>query len=349
MLDSSQVGSSERFMQLVAPIIRIMVFGYRVSQKLIKRSVRVRFSIWLALLLSVPGCVLAKDPSTESSRQFDRPEVADVVCLSDRRLVESSGLAVSTRRKGYYWTHNDSGDKACLYAFDSAGKHTARVTLKAIVANDWEDCCSFVQEGRSRLLIADCGDNSSSRSDIDLLFFDEPDPRQSAALKQVSRLTVRYPDGARNCEAVAVDPVRQQIVLITKSLFPRCNVYVVRLPSRSKGGVDATVTAEKVASLALPLVTAADIDQVTGDLWVTNYFQAFRFKATKRAMPLVQQLKQLPTAMDLPRWRQIEAVAVDGDQNIWVTSEGSPAPMGRLIVKEVAAPASIPTNQKIEP
>jgi len=319
------------------------------SQKLLKRRVPFRFPSWLALLLLMEGCVSAEDPPTASRRPFDRPGVVDVVYLGDPSLVESSGLAVSTRQKGHYWTHNDSGDKACLYAFDCDGKRTAKVTLTAIAANDWEDCCSFLHEGKSRLLIADCGDNNRGRADITLLLFDEPDPRQSAALKQVSSITVRYPDGPRDCEAVAVDPVRKQIVLLTKSFLPQAGVYVVPLPSRSKDGVDSTVTAEKVTSLTLPLVTAADIDQVTGDLWVTNYLQVFRFRATNRAMPLVQQLKQMPTAMDLPRWRQVEAVAVDGDQNVWVTSEGSPAPLGRLILDEVAAPVSVPANQKVEP
>ena len=291
-----------------------------------------RFPSWLAMLLLMGGCLAAEDPVTEGRQRVEHPELVEVVWLDERRLDESSGLAVSTRQKGHYWTHNDSGDKACLYAFDCDGELTGRVKLKAIDANDWEDCCSFLQDGKSRLLIADCGDNKRDREKIKLLLFDEPDPRQSAVLKQVCTITVRYPDGPRDCEAVAVDSVRQQIVLLTKSYLPQAGVYVVPLPSRSNDGTDSTVTAKKLTNLALPLVTAADIDQITGDLWVTNYLQVFCFSASKRGMPLVQQLKQLPTVRDLPRWKQVEAVAVDEDQNVWVTSEGSPAPLGRLIL-----------------
>ena len=348
MLVRRHAEPNKHFKETGSLIMRLGTFGRgRGTRRPMKYGSR--FPSWLAMLLLVGGCVSAEDPVTENRQRVDRPEVVDVVWLGDRSLVESSGLAVSTRQKGHYWTHNDSGDKACLYAFDCDGEPTGKVELTAITANDWEDCCSFLQEGKSRLLIADCGDNSRGRANIKLLIFDEPDPRQSAVLKKVCSITVRYPDGPRDCEAVAVDPVRKQIVLLTKSFLPQAGVYVVPLPSRSKDGVDSTVTAEKVTSLALPLVTAADIDQITGDLWVTNYFQVFCFRATKRVMPLAEQLKQLPTARDLPRWRQVEAVAVDGDQNVWVTSEGSPTPLGRLILDEVTAPASIRANQKGEP
>jgi hypothetical protein len=38
----------------------------------------------------------------------------------------------------------------------------------------------------------------------------------------------------------------------------------------------------------------------------------------------------VPEPQELPRWKQIESVAVDDVNDIWVTSEGSPTPLGRL-------------------
>lgn len=292
----------------------------------------------LAMMLCHAGCSVAEGPTPNKQRKTDGEEVSeqkvsDQVYLSDRSVTESSGLAISLRREGYFWTHNDSGDGPSLYAYDKKGRRAAKVKLKDVNANDWEDCCTFSSGGKARLLVADCGDNGRQRSKIQLFLLDEPDPRESDTVKKVSRITVRYPDGARDCEAVAVDSVRKTIVLLTKSFLPQSGVYVIPLPEQTQKAFDITVTATKVATVVLPLVTAADFDASTGDLWVTNYLQAFRFHASTRTQPLARQIKQLPDAFDLPRWRQVEAVAVDEDQNVWITSEGSPTPLGRLVLE----------------
>ena len=39
-------------------------------------------------------------------------------------MIESSGLAASNRRPLHFWTHNDSGGRSIIYAFDAAGKLT---------------------------------------------------------------------------------------------------------------------------------------------------------------------------------------------------------------------------------
>jgi hypothetical protein len=306
------------------------------------------FPCWwlvIGLLLGHSGCSVAEVPTKDNQRKNTAKGVSDQVYLADRSVPESSGLASSLRRKGYFWTHNDSGGRSSLYAYDKKGRRTAKVKLKEVSASDWEDCCTFSSGGKARLLIADCGDNDRQRSKIRLFLMDEPDPRKSDSLKKISRITVRYPDGARDCEAVAVDSVRKQIVLLTKSFLPQSGVYVIPLPDQTQEVFDISVTAKKLTTLVLPLVTAADFDASTGDLWVTNYLQAFCFRASERTQPLAQQFKQLPDAFDLPKWRQVEAVAVDEDQNVWITSEGSPTPLGRLVLAPSDSHGKIPANQ----
>ena len=114
-------------------------------------------------------------------------------------------------------------------------------------------------------------------------------------------------------------------------MLPRCEVYTLPLPDSDRDSGEKEVTAKKIGTVALPLVTGADVDQVTGDLWVTTYFQAFQFRLSDRMQPLREQIRKLPQAVDLPKWEQVEAVAVDSDQNVWITSEGSPTPLGRLV------------------
>ena len=105
------------------------------------------------------------------------------------------------------------------------------------------------------------------------------------------------------------------------------------------------MTATKVATLVLPMVTAADFDASTGDLWVANYLQAFRFRASQRTEPLARQIRQLPDAFDLPKWRQVEALTVDEDQKVWITSEGLPTPLGRLMYEQSEGGSRIRGNE----
>ena len=92
---------------------------------------------------------------------------------------------------------------------------------------------SFTDRGVPRLLVADCGDNQSNRPQITLHLFDEPDPWESTAAEETQTISVTYPDGPRDCEAVGVDERRKLIVLITKSLLPACGVYMIPLPDRA--------------------------------------------------------------------------------------------------------------------
>ena len=271
--------------------------------------------------------IKSRDPNSGGS---DPSGVVDVVALDESDLDESSGLAVSRRRHRHFWTHNDSGGAARLSAFNASGQKTGQVELNSTAASDWEDVASFTDGGVPRLLIADCGDNKAERSSIILYLLDEPDPTESVTRDADQTLSVVYPDGPRDCEAVAVDPHRRQILLIAKSALPAAGMYVVPLPAGDEKSAVMNVTAKRVGTLPLPMVTAMDIDQASGDVWVVSYFQAFQFRCAHRDIPFARQMLASPTPHELPRWKQIESVAVDEEHDIWVTSEGSPAPLGRL-------------------
>ena len=265
----------------------------------------------------------------------DRPDtddpsgVVDVAMVDEKDLDESSGLAESNLRTGYFWSHNDSGGKARLYAFDKRGHDTGWVKLKKAENDDWEDVTSFQDEGVSRLLVADVGDNTSKRKKVTLYLFDEPDPDEKTELKKYQEISLKYPDGPRDCEAIAVEMTTRRIILVSKTGLPIAGVYSIPLPARENDG-SIKVTAKRLASLPFPMVTAMDIDPVNGDVWLVSYFQAFRFSKRHADDSLVDQLRSIPTAIVLPRWKQIEAVAVDHASDIWVTSEGSPTKLGRL-------------------
>ena len=63
--------------------------------------------------------------------------------LANKAINESSGLAASPAHRGVFWTHNDSGSKPLLYAFNKKGQDLATVTVTGASARDWEDMSSF--------------------------------------------------------------------------------------------------------------------------------------------------------------------------------------------------------------
>lgn len=261
------------------------------------------------------------------------------VTLESNDLTESSGLAFSRRNVDRVWSHNDSGGQARLFAFDTHGRKTGQVEL-SVPTVDWEDIALFSDSGVSRLLVADSGDNRAVRQSITLYLFDEPDPDAVTKVERVQSIEVTYPNGPVDCEAIAVDIGKRRIIMISKTMFSPATVYTLPLPDRiansnirDPGQTKSQrieVTAKELKRLVLPLVTGMDIDSSTGDLWVTSYFQAFRFRADGTERSFLELLGKPPEIQALPRWKQIEAIAVDSRSNVWVTSEGVPAKLGKL-------------------
>jgi len=180
----------------------------------------------LAVLL-LAGCV------TPPVGRPPEPGTAAAARLEDARLTELSGLAPSHRRPGWYWGHNDSGHPPRLFLFDETGAARGTVWLEDALHADWEDIASFSLDGVAWLAIGDVGDNRAVRHDTAIYLLPEPDPAAFATgrelrLRPTARLPVVYPEGARDVESLAVDPVEGVIFLISKRTVPAV-VYTLPL------------------------------------------------------------------------------------------------------------------------
>lgn len=306
------------------------------------RRLKVLLTVGLATLFCfTTGNATAWQPSSKSVVSGEK-----YLKLDSKKVTESSGLAFSGVNEDCVWTHNDSGGKPRLYAFGKKGKASGHVTLEGIKANDWEDMASYV-DVVPRLLVADVGDNQTRRDTVSIYLFDEPNPKKKTELGSFQQLIVRYADGPRNCESVAVDLSGRRILLLSKSIL-FATVHEIPLPARNElsAAVDASggvvrmnVTAKPVARLALPMATGMDVCPVTGDIWVCSYLHAFRFPAGQdesqelRNTPMDARkvFSQLPQQVDLPKLRQVEAIAVDEQARVWVTSEGGPTLLQRVV------------------
>lgn len=102
--------------------------------------------------------------------------------INDKSISESSGVAASRRTDGVFWTHNDSGGGARLYAFDRQGNQRGAWQVTGATNRDWEDIAATINaNGDAQLYIADIGDNLRRRNEIIVYRVTEPAIDNAAA------------------------------------------------------------------------------------------------------------------------------------------------------------------------
>lgn len=186
---------------------------------------------------------------TAAQAEWRGPEVAGHL---PAEVKESSGLAASRREAGLFWTHGDSGGEPVLQAIAADGTLRGAVRIAGVKNVDWEDLASFTLDGRAWLLVADTGDNKGVRADCVLHVVAEPDPEKLAAgaervVSVAWSIPVIYPDGARDCESVAVDAREGRVYLVAKRAKPH-GVYALPLRPGKAGAVFPA--AERVGEMA---------------------------------------------------------------------------------------------------
>ncbi len=258
---------------------------------------------------------------------------------------ESSGLAASRRDSRILWTHADSGNQPVLYAIEPNGLLRGTLRITNLANRDWEDLASFEFDGRSWLLIADVGDNGSRRTDCALYIVAEPDPATLSPTKETAasvawKIPVRYVDGPRDCEAVAVDPRAGLVYLLAKRTTPH-GLYTVPLHRPADGVVPAAVPVAHVANNVFPQPTAAQklVPIATGRYRAQPTGMDFAADGTVAAILSYGDVLIFPRQQDEP-WetallreprvlaphglRQAEGIAFGPDgRTLYVTSEGA--------------------------
>jgi hypothetical protein len=168
----------------------------------------------LAALLAALALACPAVPA--SAQEVPGAEVA--MRLRDPRIVESSGLALSRRHPGVLWTHNDSGDRARLFAVGPDGRTRATLTLAGVEARDWEALAAGRDDrGRPALFAGDIGDNNGVWPDVSVYRVTEPAALRDTTAAAV-RYRLRYPDGPHDAEALLADPRSDRLYLATKRL-----------------------------------------------------------------------------------------------------------------------------------
>ena len=271
--------------------------------------------------------------------------------LENKKINESSGIAISRRHADLFWTHNDSGDKPRLFCFDLQGRHRGTCQLKKVKAKDWEDMCSFRVGGNAKLLIGDIGDNAAKRRSCRLYLIDEPlkpsddlKKNKQSASPPIQTIELTYSTKkSMDCEAIGVDVSNEKLLLVEKRRWIHCRVFeadfpldpktgrldVTRLPG-AKTDRKAKLVAKPIAQIKLALVSAMDVSPDGRRAIVMTLGEAVEFIRTGDES-WSDAFKRKPKIVHLPPRRQGEAVCYGANgRDLYLTSEMTPTPLFKV-------------------
>jgi len=301
----------------------------------------------LLMIFLLPGC----GPESPDGMPGTTSQVASVEqtgFLASRELIEASGMQASHSRAGDFFVHNDDGQPV-IYAINESGSDLGQVSIVPAKNLDWEDLALVpVKDGRW-LVAGDIGDNWARREFIKLYFSEEPqtalNDRYAGHVDLVHWLVLTYPDGPRDCESMAYDPVDNRILLLSKRDKPP-RLYAIDLetaltqeqaelqflgtvhPLRPPTPADREHWGGRVDWISQP--TAMDISPDGNEAVVVTYRSLYRYRR-EPGEDWLSAMQREPDELIGPPAPQNEAVAYSADgEAVFVTTEKIPAPVFRV-------------------
>ncbi len=264
--------------------------------------------------------------------------------ITSKMLPEISGFASSELKPGQIWVINDSGNSANIYR---VGKNLqVKQTVKLAIRNrDWEDLATFREDGVSWIIVADTGDNQHQYKQYFLYLFRE-DQLLNANDKIINpdkTIEFSYINGSQNCEAIAIDPVRLEAILINKkdknaptayrlSLTqkkPNIATIIAELKQFSKRS-SFTKLAKRFTGVNLDAVTAMDISSNGMFALVLTYKSIWLYEKSKKTSwsSTFSRPAKIVANHTLP---QAESLSIDlNQQSVTISSEKLPAPVIKI-------------------
>lgn len=298
---------------------------------------------WVSLIgascLFITGCNFLNNQVQAEASNIDQ-----LFQITDNRISEASGIAVSRIDEQVLWINNDSGNPNTIYAVSSEGEFRGSLTLKGVENRDWEDVASFVYKGKSYLLVADVGDNGESNLDYTIHIVPEPvlagAENSEFEIEPEWSITFDYPDGKHDSEAVAVDIQRQKIVLLTKredipKLFelPLLPTGEDKIVAIDLGEIRPIPDVESKGLSIISLLdystmpTGMDISADGKNIVVVTYEGIYLYP-NPDGQTWDKVMSKAPVEMALPNLKQAEAIGFDqSGMSVYVTSEKIPAPL----------------------
>jgi hypothetical protein len=254
-----------------------------------------------ARALLAAAVLLAPFAAGAAVRATDDRRGSEAFRFADPEIAESSGLVVLS--SGLVVTTNDSGDGARVFVVNPA---TGRTVRTPTWDGDPADVEALAPAGRAggqdSVWVADIGDNRHVRDVVSLTLV----PVGDGATQPATTYELRYPDGARDAEALVTHPFTGRLFVITKGVFAG-EVHEVPWPL-AEDRPNRTTAVARVAGI----VTDATFLPYGGVVVVRTYARAVAY-----AYPEWEAV----ASWELPDQLQGEGVAVDGT-DLLLSSEG---------------------------
>lgn len=267
----------------------------------------VLFSVMCVLSISE-----AQTPKFQSGRQ--------VGTVQTTLITEASGIVASRKNPGVLWIHNDSGDSARIYAVSLEGKLLGTYRIKGARSRDWEDIAigPSPDHHQDTLYIGDIGDNQARRSSITIYRVREPkvDPNRVSVEESIGpadAIELVYPDEPKDAETLLVDPLNNDIYVISKrELLSR--VYRAPFPQ----SIQKRNTLTLVTRLPWGLAVGGDVSPDGRFVIVRGVVNASIW-ARPKDEPLWQAFKTAPVPLKLIPEPQGEGICFDADGHGYYT------------------------------
>jgi len=206
-----------------------------------------------------------------------QPEFSDGVImgiLESPEIDEASGLVHSRNHDHVLWTHNDTYSLNRVFALDTRGRNLGEYYIDGVENRDWEDIAigPGPEEGVDYLYVGEIGDNYA-QYDLKYIYrIPEPDVQYDQSpevntLYDVETITYQYPDGARDSEAMFLDPRTKDLYIISKREFEDIRVYRAAYPQSTT----EVITLDSVATLPLYLICGGDVSDSGLEIILKDY------------------------------------------------------------------------------
>ena len=237
------------------------------------------------------------------------------------------------------FVHNDSGDTPRIFAINRQGALLAELRLDSVPRLvDAEDIAIGPGPGGgSYLYLGDTGNNFASgslgmpRRKAVVYRFPEPPVsldlhHATLTIKDAFPIVFTYPDGARDVEALFVDPISGALILIAKQRDGRSQVLGASAATLAAGGGRLQLLGElrfgQAPLTGSPMPTAAAISRDGSAILIRTYSSVFLFRRA-HGQTVMNALSQPPRVLESPSEAGGEAISfVDQDSAFLTLSEG---------------------------
>ena len=151
----------------------------------------------LILALSIGNYTAGAAPPDAS----DTPPWRPIGKYTHPDIRESSGIVTSQQFEGVYWTLNDSGNPATLYATKLNGELIQEIAVRGSGNFDWE---ALGIDSKNQLWIGEIGNNSRLRQDLKVVVVAEPDPFTDTEVEVIASYPYRYPNENVDAEGLFI-------------------------------------------------------------------------------------------------------------------------------------------------